>query len=164
MRLKTFIHFAIVIPFAIALMAAKPTVTYQTQCVSLETDGYITLKIWDTKIGSKYTPEQARKDAIHALLYSGIAGENGCTTQSPMLGKPEAEEKFGKIEKDFFSKNGKWAQYTRSAATETTLPESIGKKDWKVYQVNVSKNELRKFLEDQSIIEKPIIKSLKDGF
>lgn len=164
MKLKTFIHFTIAIPLAIVLMSSKPTVTYQTQCVSLETDGYISIKIWDTKKGGNYKSEQARKDAIHAILYSGIAGENGCLTQSPLLNKPEDEEKFKRIEKDFFSKTGKWSQFTRSSATETTLPESIGKKDWKVYQVNVSKNELRKFLEEKSIIEKQIIKSLNDGF
>lgn len=148
-----------VISISFVFIAAKPTATYQTQCVSLETDGYISLKIWDTKKGANYKPEQARKDAIHAILYSGIAGENGCITQSPLLSKTEEQEKFAAIEKEFFSKTGKWSQFTRDSATETTLPESIGKKEWKVYQVSVSKNELRKFLE-----EKSIIKSLNTGF
>ena len=159
MKIKTFIHFAIAIPLALVLMSAKPAVTYQTQCVSLETDGYISLKIWDAKKGGNYKPEQARKDAIHAILYAGIAGENGCSTQSPLLNKAEYEEKFQEIEKEFFSKSGKWSQFTRNSATETTLPASIGKKEWKVYQVSVCKNELRKHLE-----EKSIIKSLNTGF
>ena len=82
--------------------------TYQTECVSLETDGYIVVKIWDTKAGKSYKPEQARKDAIHALLYSGIAGSNGCTTQNALLKKTEEFEKFKQIEKEFFGKNGNW--------------------------------------------------------
>jgi len=149
----------VIISFLALLSFNKSSTTYQTECVSLETDGYITFKIWDTKKGSNYKPEQARKDAVNAILYSGIAGSNGCTTFTPILNKTDEQEKFKNIEKSFFSKNGKWSMYTRSSATETTLPKSLGLKNWKVYQVSVSKNELRKYLEEQKIIN-----SLNTGF
>ena len=132
---------------------------YQTECVTVETDSYITIKIWDIKKGSNYNAEQARKDAIHAILYSGISGGNGCTTQPPILNKTEEQEQFKSIEKSFFSKNGKWSMFVRSAVTETTLPTNLGNKNWKVFQVAISKNELRKYLEEQKII-----KSLNNGF
>lgn len=133
--------------------------TYQTACISNEMDGYITIKIWDTKKGQKYKPEEARKDAIHAVLYSGISEGNNCVTQAPILNKTTYIENFSAIEKQFFAKNGIWIKYTRSATTETTIPENIGDKKWKVYQVSVSNNELRKYLEEQNII-----KSLNNGF
>lgn len=133
--------------------------SYQTECVTIETDGYVTIKIWDTKKGAKYKPEQARKDAVNAILFSGISGGTGCTTQSPILNKSEEQENFKTIEMSFFSKKGKWAIFTRSSATETTLPASLGIKNWKVYQVSISKNELRKYLEEQKIV-----KSLNEGF
>jgi hypothetical protein len=132
---------------------------YQTECVSVDKDGYVTIKIWDTKKGSKYIAGQARKDAIHAILFSGISGANGCATQSPVLNKSEDQNNFKSIEKSFFSKKGKWSMFTRSATTETSLPASLGTKNWKVYQVSISKKELRKYLEDQKII-----KSLNNGF
>ncbi len=133
---------------------------YQTECVSIETEGYVTIKIWDIKKGAKYKAEQARKDAIHALLFSGISGSgSGCSTQNPLLSNSEEVEKFKGIQRSFFSRKGKWSSFTRSAATETTLPTSIGNEDWKVYQVSVSKRELRKYLE-----EKNIIKALTNGF
>jgi hypothetical protein len=132
---------------------------YQTECVTIETDGYVTIKIWDTKKGAKYKPEQARKDAVHAILFSGISGGNGCTTQPPILNKTEENENFKSIEKSFFVKKGKWAMFTRSSASESTLPANLGIKNWKVYQVSISKNELRKYLEEQKII-----KSLTNGF
>jgi hypothetical protein len=138
---------------------ATNNLSYQTECISMEMDGYITLKIWDTKKGVSYTSEQSRKDAIHAILYSGIAGIKGCTTQAPLLNKIEAQENFKNIEKSFFSIKGKWTMFTRSSEIETTLPENLGIKNWKVYQVSVSKNELRKYLEEQKII-----KSLNNGF
>jgi hypothetical protein len=142
------------------LMAFKESSnSYQTECISLETDGYVSFKIWDTKSGKSYKPEQARKDAIHAILFAGIAGGNGCSTQTALLVKSEDIEKFKKIEKDFFSSKGNWAKYTRSSATESTLPINLGQKNWKVYQVSVSKDALKKYLE-----EKSILKSINTGF
>ena len=141
------------------LIAQKSTNAFQTECVTVESDSYITIKIWDTKKGAKYKPEQARKDAIRSFLYSGISGGNGCATQPPILNKTEEQENFKSIQKSFFSSKGKWSMFTRSSATETTLPANIGLKNWKVYQVSVSKNELRKYLEEQKII-----KSLNNGF
>ncbi len=132
---------------------------YQTECVSIQNDGYVTIKIWDIKLGPKYLPEQAMKDAIHAILFSGIASNNECIGQAPLLTQTEQQEKFKDIEKSFFSKNGKWSLFTRSSATETTLPKNLGVNNWKVYQLSISKNELRKFLEEQKII-----KLLNTGF
>lgn len=133
--------------------------TFQTECVTIETDGYITIKIWDSKKGAKYKIVQARKDGIYAILYSGISAINGCATQPPLLNKTEERENFKTIEKTFFAKNGVWSMFTRSSSVETTLPSNIGTNNWKVYQVSISKNELRKYLENQKII-----KSLNNGF
>jgi hypothetical protein len=137
----------------------RTSTTYQTECVSIQSDGYITIKIWNTKAGKSYKPEQSRKDAVHALLFSGISGSKGCTTQEPLLKKSDDIENFQKIEKEFFSKNGKWVLYTRSSSTETTLPDGIGEKNWKVFQVAISRDALKKYLEEQKII-----KSLNTGF
>ena len=145
---------------SILLMSFKQSYNnYQTECVSLDIEGYISFKIWNTKSGKSYKPEQARKDAIHAILFSGIAGSNGCTTQTALVIKSEEIDKFKKIEKDFFSSKGNWAKYSRSSATESTLPINLGQKNWKVYQVSVAKDALKKYLE-----EKSIVKSINSGF
>ena len=158
--IKQITFYFLMINISILLMAFnQQNNSYQTECISLETDGYVTFKIWDTKRGSKYKPEQARKDGINAILISGIAGINGCTTQQPILNTSEELEKFKSIEKSFFSKNGKWSILTKSSTIETTIPKNLGEKNWKVYQVSVSKNELRKYLEEQKIIN-----SLNTGF
>ena len=149
----------IVMSSLLLLSFANNNRNYQNECVTIDTDGYLIIKIWDTKKGAKYKPAQARKDAIHAILFSGISGGNGCSTQPPILNKTEEQENFKTIEKSFFAKKGKWSMFTRSAATESTLPANLGIKNWKVYQVSISKNELRKYLEEQKII-----KSLTNGF
>ena len=159
MKSKIFKTFIVMTICIIQFSFVADNRNYQTECVTIETDAYVTIKIWDNKKGAKYNAEQARKDAIHAILYSGISGGNGCTTQPPILNKTEEQEQFKSIEKSFFSKNGKWSMFVRSAVTETTLPTNLGNKNWKVFQVAISKNELRKYLEEQKII-----KSLNNGF
>jgi hypothetical protein len=132
---------------------------YQTECVSTDMEGYLTIKIWDTKKGEKYKSERARKDAIHAVLFSGVAGSNGCTTQAPMLNKDESQYKFSLIEKKFFARGGKWSTFTRTATVTKTIPDSLGQKKWKVYQVTVLKKELRNYLEENKILN-----NLNNGF
>ena len=143
----------------VVLSSFKPGSGYQTECVSLDTEGYITIKIWDTQKGAKYSTEDARKDAIRAVFYDGIAGTNGCQSQLPVLGKITEQDNFRAFEKTFFGKKGKWSIFTRSSAPESTLPALLGEKNWKVYQVSVAKANLRKYLEEQKIIT-----SLNNGF
>lgn len=133
-------------------------VNYQIECISVE-DNYVTIKIWNPKKGKSYKIDQANKDALYAILYTGIAGSKNCLTQKALLTNSEEIDKFSKIEKEFFSSKGKWTQYTRSSTTETTLPANLGSKNWKVYQVSVSKDALKKYLE-----EKSILKSINTGF
>lgn len=159
MKINTYYTCILVLSSILLFSFANTIGTYKTECVTLETGGFVILKIWDTKKGTKYKPEQALKDAIHAVIYSGVAGTIRCATQPPLLNETIDQENFKSIEKHFFSKNGKWSMFTRSSAIETTLPTSLGEKKWKVYQVSIAKDDLRKYLEDQKII-----KSLKNGF
>ena len=138
---------------------AQKQFAYQLECVSLENSGSVTIKIWNTKKGKKYAPLQAREDAIDAILYSGVPGSNGCVAQKPLLSTTESIDAFKKIETAFFTKKGAWSSYTRDASTTNTIPERIGDKSWKVYQVSVSKDLLRKYLEEQKII-----RALNSGF
>lgn len=152
--------FFLMLIFSTALLSfAYSQSNYQYECVSLGDDGSLTIKIWNPQKGKNYKLEQARKDAIQAILFSGIPSNNDCVAQKPILQKKEEQEKFRNIEKDFFSSNGVWSKYTQSSGTETTIPESLGEKEWKVFQVSVAKNLLRKYLE-----EKNIVKPLNTGF
>lgn len=138
---------------------AQKQFAYQVECISVENSGSVSIKIWNTKKGKRYSQQQARKDVVHAILFSGVPGNNGCVTQKPLLSNPQSNEAFKKIENDFFSKNGEWSKFTREASVSTTLPQQIGNKKWKVYQVSISKDLLRKYLEEHKII-----KSLNTGF
>lgn len=128
--------------------------TFLVECVSTNADGFITVKVWDNIKRARYKAGQAHKDAIYTFLYLGVSGSTGCATQPPILNNPAEKENFKAIEKRFFSKKGDWSIFTRSSSIQTTLPTNVGSKNWKVYQVSISKNELRKYLEEQKIIKK----------
>lgn len=131
---------------------------YQAECVSIN-ENHVQLRIWSHKKRGAYRIDQAQKDAIHCVLYSGLAGENGCPEQLPLLAKQEYIEKFKAIEGDFFSKTGPWSALTKSSDADSIVPREGNRKDYKIFTVNVSRNELRKFLR-----EKQVIPSLTQGF
>lgn len=132
--------------------------SYRTECVELNSDGTVTMKIWDTKKGKGYKPQQASINAVHCLLYSGLTGGD-CGSQNPLLNSNEAIENFEKTYPDFFAKSGDYTKYIRAGAVVTALPKTMGNKSWKVYEVTVNKAQLDKFLT-----ENKIKKSLSHGF
>lgn len=122
---------------------------YQINCVSIENEGYVKLKITNLIKPLEYQIESASKDAIKAILYSGYTSTL-CQTQKPILKQSVDIENFKKIQSNFFSKNGVWKTFVRNASNEQN---TIG------FEVMIGKDQLRKYLE-----EKQIIKSLNSGF
>jgi len=158
-KLNSLITKGILLFVTITSLSCSTSRVFQSECESLAKSGYIDVTIWDSKKGANYSIEQARKDAIHTILYSGIAGSKNCSSQPPILNSDEERSKFDKIQKDFFSKNGQWTRYTTSAKKSNAKPETVSDKNWNFYTVTVAKQELRKYLEEQKIIN-----SLTKGF
>ena len=151
--------FLILVYSLVLFSFTNPQKNYQYECVSVGNDGYVTIKIWNPQKGSNYKFDQSRKDAIYAVLFSGIPSNNGCILQKPFLQKQDEQERFKKLEKEFFKTNGIWTKFTSSAENESALPENLGSKNWKVFQVSVAKDLLRIYLEENNIV-----KPLNEGF
>ncbi|WP_297514124.1 hypothetical protein [Flavobacterium sp.] len=129
---------------------------YSIECISVENEGYVKLKLLNYVKPTKFKIEDASKDAIKALLYSGYSSTN-CPTQKPLLSETTDIDNFKKIEKDFFSKNGKWKTFIRNSLDVYNIKtEKITIKE---FEIMVNKDQLRKYLEEQKII-----KSLNTGF
>ena len=68
--------------------------------------GFLIVDIWDMRKSDKYPLEQARKDAVHAVLYSRIsAADSRQSNYDPLLSNADAKVSFEQISKKFFSKN-----------------------------------------------------------
>jgi len=129
---------------------------YSIECISFENEGFVKLKLLNYVKPTKFKVEDASKDAIKALLYSGYSSAN-CPTQKPLLKETTDIDNFKKIEKDFFSKNGKWKTFVRNSLDiDNVKTEKITIKE---FTIMVNKDQLRKYLEEQKII-----KSLNTGF
>jgi len=128
---------------------------YQNECTELSNDGHVTLKIWNPEKGKKYKMEDAQKDAIRVILFNGIASNDQCVGQKPLLQNEKEKSDFERILKDFFKSNGDWQTYIHSSNLENALPDKVGEKNWNVYQIAVDRTMLKKYLEEQEII-KPI--------
>jgi hypothetical protein len=145
-NLKTLLLMGSVL-FATHIFCYSPP-DFQTQCVTLNTDGYIVLKVWSPRKGNKYKLNQARKDAVKAVLFAGLGGGGNCTSQNPLLNSADERDKFHQIHKSFFSRNGDWLMYTNSSNV------NYDAKGNRIYEISVSKEQLRKNLENQEIIKK----------
>ena len=143
--------------FSVWAFAGPKQRGYQTECVAPETVGYVSINIWNTIKPLKYKLKHAQKDAIHALLFSGYAAGNTCSTIPAMLRTNEERTHFEKVEKQFFSRWGKWRMFVRSASLKSSVNNTPN--DRLIYTVSISKNDLRKYLEDNNIIQK-----LNSGF
>lgn len=147
MKIISNYSFVLIMLFFINCSAQKEL--YQINCLTIDNDGYVKLKITNLIKPLKYQIESASKDVIKAILYSGYTSAQ-CQTQKPLLLQPTDIENFKKIESNFFSNKGLWKTFIRNDSNEHNTSG---------FEVMVSKDQLRKYLE-----EKQIIKSLNNGF
>ena len=129
---------------------------YNIECISIENQGYVKLNVLDYNNPTKLNIENASKNAIKAVLYSGYSSTN-CQTQKPILKESSEIDNFKKIESNFFSVNGKWKTFVRNSLDTNNI--KTDKRENKEFVIMVNKDQLRKYLEEQKII-----KSLNTGF
>ena len=129
---------------------------YNIECVSIENEGYVKLKLLNYIQPTKFKVEAASQNAIKAVLYSGYSSTN-CQTQKPILKESTDIENFKKIEGNFFSTDGKWKTFVRNSLDTNNIKTC--KTENKEFVIMVNKDQLRKYLEEQKII-----KSLNTGF
>jgi hypothetical protein len=153
MKMKPFYLIVILFILCSSTFKINPCLinNYYVECYNITNSDYIDLKVWSD--AKKYNATKAEKNAIHAVLYSGVSGSGNCITQKPILTSEEARISFKKIERKFFSKKGNWKLFIKSSTfIKDKTPSNY-------YIVSVSKLQLLNFL-----IEKKVIKSLNNGF
>jgi hypothetical protein len=128
---------------------------FRAAFVSSNDKGDVTIDIWNVKKGKNYNLETARKESVLAILLSNIGSDGRNPSITPLLNNEESRKLFSKMQKKFFSKNGDYSRFIISTDfINSTLPEIAGPKNWKIFRVCVSKNELRKHLEEKEVLKK----------
>ena len=126
---------------------------YESQCNGEGVQGTYTLKVWSYSKKPIVAIEQAKKNAVHAVVFQGISGAK-CTTKGPLLRDPILDDRKKDFFKAFFKTGGDYLKFAPNS-TDASGPEvlKLSRKEYKIgvnVQVNVAL--LRKHLEKSGII------------
>lgn len=128
--------------------------------------GYTLVKVYTYAKKKDLAILQAGKNAVHGILFKGIAAKNEknirLPSQKPIISDLDAYEKNKKYFKEFFKNGGKYQQFVQMVNNGVPDMGDIVKikKEYKVgVKVLVAKNALRKEMENNGII-----KALDSGF
>ncbi|MBQ2857374.1 MAG: hypothetical protein IJE78_09700 [Bacteroidaceae bacterium] len=134
---------------------------YEPECLGVELDGSQTLRVWGIGRNKKDAVEQAKKEAVRAVVFKGIhGGVAGCNTK-PVIFEVNAEEKYEDYFNVFFMDNGEYLKYV-SMKDEKRI--NLFKKDKDKEKskhfvkygvtVRVLRSELKKRFENDNILKR----------
>lgn len=128
---------------------------YEIECMGTGMDGTQLVKVWGFGRKPDDAIYQARKNAIHAILFKGInAGRPGCMTR-PIVTQPGAEEMHRQYFNTFFTDGGRYLNFVSQANDGSVDRIRIDKRNYKVgVVVSVRHSALRDELESAGIIKK----------
>ena len=137
---------------------------YEIECEGTGVQGSYIVKVWSYSEEPEVAIEQAKKNAVHGIIFKGYTSVNsGCTSQKPLASNLSIEDNNKDFFKSFFADGGMYMKFI-SLSTDGNVDSGdvlkMGKKKYKIgVVVSVQKDELRKYLES-----KGIIKGLSSGF
>ncbi len=124
------------------------------ECLGVEHDGSQTLRSSGSGRNKADAVEQARKNAVMAVIFTGIrGGKAGCDTR-PLIYDPNAREKYAKYFDIFFMDNGDYLQYTSMIDKRRGSNQKKKNKLERTYRITVRvlRNQLKARLEKDGII------------
>lgn len=130
---------------------------YEIECAGTGTPGTYLVKVWSYSKKQATATNQAVKNAVHGVIFKGVNGTAGCASQRPMVKDASVATDKADFFESFFAEGGDFQKY----GSATGVPEvmKVGK-EYKVgVIVSVSKDNLRKDLEDAGIV-----RALGSGF
>jgi hypothetical protein len=136
----------------ISLLSSCYSKYYVASCEDVQSTGYVHLSMTNKRKPTDKRYQEARKEAIRTLLYSGVAQSSACPTLRPLLQTKEERKKFDTVSEEIFSKEGHWTEFTNTAPRQN---QSNKKGSYATYSIIVSTDLLRIYLEGKKII-KPV--------
>ncbi len=136
---------------------------YEIECAGIGADGTYLIKVWSYSKKGTVAITQAKKNAVHGIIFKGFAGgAQGCNSQRPLVSNPNIESEKEDFFQPFFEDGGKYMKFV-SASSDGNVDASDRMKVGKEYKigvvVSVMKDALRKDLEAAGII-----RGLSSGF
>ncbi len=135
---------------------------YEIEAVGAGVQGTYQIKVWSYSKKPETAIEQAKKNAIHGIIFKGFADRDRIKGQKALAQSPSLEQEKEDFFKDFFADGGKYQKFisiNNNGAIDAGDRIKIGK-EYKIgVVVSVNVADLRKDLESAGII-----KGLGSGF
>ena len=136
---------------------------YEVESAGVGSQGTKQIKVWTYAKDHSAAIEQAKKNAIHAIIFKGIPKTGRDNGLRPLSTETNLEFKKEEFFKSFFQDEGRFQKYVYLVNNGYIAPSDrikISKKEYKIgVIVSVNVSGLRKYLEDEGVI-----KSLSSGF
>ncbi len=119
MKLQKFVFCSLLFSFSIWLSSCSHQTrktfsgnyNFTIECLGVELDGSQTLRTWGNGSNRADALEQARKNAVHAVLFKGIRdGQAGCLVR-PIISEVNAEIKYKEYFNRFFADGGEYMNF-----------------------------------------------------
>jgi hypothetical protein len=130
---------------------------YEMEPVNVGSQGSYLVKIWSYSRKPDLAIEQAKKNAVHGIIFRGFTGMNGVSGKRPLTNNSNLEEEKKDFFDPFFANGGKYMKFvsiTNDGAVAAKDRLKVGR-EYKIgVVVSVKVDLLRKDLEDAGIIQK----------
>ncbi|MBQ8224933.1 MAG: hypothetical protein IJZ86_06255 [Bacteroides sp.] len=125
----------------------------EVECMGVELDGSQTLKTYGLGKNKADALEQAKKNAVRAVIFKGIvAGKEGCNMR-PLVTEVNAEEKYEEYFNIFFMDGGEYKKYiSMKDGKQKNITKSKESVSCSVI-VQVLRSELKKRLKEDNVIK-----------
>lgn len=126
---------------------------YEVQFIRVGLEGTILFKVYSYGSNENDCIENAKRNAVRAIIFSGIPGSD---LQEPLITEAGAEVKYKDYFDIFFNKGGKYINYvaiSNDGSIEANDRYRVGKKLKVGIAVVVRKAQLRKELQAAGIIK-----------
>ena len=131
--------------------------SYEVESMGVGADGTYAIRIWSWWRNANMPVETAKKNAVHALISRGVPAGNGAAAQPALRTGALTPAETAFFDNFFLSE---YQRYINSVASGSIQVLKTGRNEYKIgYVVSVSKDSLRKYLEDNNMIKK-----LSSGF
>ena len=129
--------------------------SFETVALSTDFDGSITVRAWGKGKNKPQALEQARRNALHDVIFKGITqGEGGLTTR-PLIYEVNAQEKYEYYFNRFFAEGGEYVNYATFEDENRRArfkAKGKGQENWSTV-IHVHRNELKQRLIEDGIIK-----------
>jgi hypothetical protein len=127
--------------------------TYEIESAGSGTQGNCLVRVWVYSTSKNVSDDDLKRAAVHGVIFRGYNGMNGNPSAKPMVSDITVEQQKSSYFKSFFADGGIYSSYTEVVAGSYQRMKTNDKKYKVSAVIQVSKDNLRKELEQGGIIK-----------